>query len=111
MRLPGPKVAPVFLAQPQKISGNSEKNEKPIAAVTATEEALRKRQVLASRRQCSCVNAGEMTSSSRTKIKIKFPSPAKMIDDSKGRHRFWGKGKKQPENAWKWEMLTQNRAE
>lgn len=41
-------------------------------------------------------------------MKIKFPSPAQMIDDGEGRHRFWGKGEKQPENAWKWEMLTQD---
>lgn len=47
-----------------------------------------------------------MTSSSRTNVKIKFPSPAGMIDDGKGKHRFQGKARKQPGNAWKWEMLT-----
>lgn len=62
--------------------------------MTATAEALREQQVLASRRQCSRLNAGAMTSSSRTKMKIKFPSPAKMIDDGKGRRRLWGKGRK-----------------
>lgn len=44
--------------------------------------------------QCSRLNAGAMTSSSRTKMKIKFPSPAKMIDDGKGRRKLWGKGRK-----------------
>lgn len=37
-------------------------------------------------------------------MKIKLLFPAKMIDDGKGRHRFWEKRKKkkkQLENAWK----------
>lgn len=48
-----------------------------------------------------------MTPSSRDKMKIKFPSPAQMIDDGKGRHSLWGMGEKQPGNAWRWEMLSQ----
>lgn len=92
----------MFLAEAQEIK----KRKKPIAAVTVTKEALWEQQVLASRRQCSCIKAGAMTSSSRTNVKIKFPSPAGMIDDGKGKHRFQGKARKQPGNAWKWEMLT-----
>jgi len=87
------------LRKPQEIK-EGKKIKNPIAAVTATEEALREQPVLASRRQCSRTNAGA-TTSSRTKMKIKLLSRAKMIDDGEGRRRFWGQGKKkQPESAW-----------
>ena len=93
------------LRKPQEIK-EGKKIKNPIAAVTATEEALREQPVLASRRQCSRTNAGA-TTSSRTKMKIKLLSRAKMIDDGEGRRRFWGQGKKkQPESAWRREMLA-----